>query len=129
MNLLKKYIVFFLWKRLALFEITIYDLKYPVHTALFQNQRELPCQTGLAAGLTPKLSKSKSLYNFWVWAPSIEEVAKSARSRTRNQAKACKVVGDASLEGSLIKSRLVSGSKNIKNVPKISTRNTLENKF
>ena len=50
-----------------------------------------------------KLSKSKSLYTFSVFAPSDsdsdsdseseEEVAKSAKSCTRNQAKAFKAVG------------------------------------
>ena len=40
-----------------------------------------------------KLSKSKSLYTFSVFAPSEEEVAKSAKSCTRKQAKAFKAVG------------------------------------
>ena len=76
-----------------------------------------------------KLSKSKSLYNFSVFAPPEKEVAKSARSCTRKQAKACKAVGDTSFDGSLNKSRMVSRSKHIKMFQQYLPENTLENKF
>ena len=66
---------------------------------------------------------------FQFFAPPEEEVAKSGRSCTRKQVKACKAVGDTSFDGRLNKSRMVSKSNHIKMFQQYLPKNTLENKL